>query len=387
MMHFDINKIRDIYKQLIPIADLESALTFYYDETNNIRKFYINEKGFNYSFQSNFVLGGIVYDVSEPDIEKLFTKLNLQNSTKDVKLKHLAKGDFLSCLKSHKLNYFLRFLLENDIYIHYSTVNLLYFSIVDIVDSALVNSKTAVQLGYEFSWYLKNILYKLTKLEINSVLNLLYRFQYPNIKRESVPSFISTLLELFKKYEYTSEFYIGLAVLKQILKESKKAKSLPFVMDEDDFVLLKDFSGFYLRPIYMFKNSTHIFDKEDSVEDVLSEFTLYDEDKILESYSFEDSKDSLYIQASDIFIGLVGKFSTFINTHSHTDIEISVNNLSQSQLESLDIYLDLIKKSDSKNIAFLLAVDSIEEMSKVAFLYEMRKGVKYPNKWDITKFW
>jgi len=158
-------------------------------------------------------------------------------------------------------------------------------------------------------------------------------------------------------------------------------------MDEDDFVLLKDFSGFYLRPIYMFKNSTHIFDKEDSVEDVLSEFTLYDEDKILESYSFEDSKDSLYIQASDIFIGLVGKFSTFINTHSHTDIEISVNNLSQSQLESLDIYLDLIKKSDSKNIAFLLAVDSIEEMSKVAFLYEMRKGVKYPNKWDITKFW
>ncbi|MEC4817924.1 MAG: hypothetical protein SAK29_32330, partial [Scytonema sp. PMC 1069.18] len=83
----------------MPKADFDSAFTFFYDETNNIRKFYVRESDFNSSFQSNFVLGGIVYDKSKPDIEKLFSELNLERSIKEVKLKHLAKGDFLSCLK------------------------------------------------------------------------------------------------------------------------------------------------------------------------------------------------------------------------------------------------------------------------------------------------
>ncbi|MEC4880939.1 MAG: hypothetical protein SAL70_06260 [Scytonema sp. PMC 1070.18] len=356
----------------MPKADFDSAFTFFYDETNNIRKFYVRESDFNSSFQSNFVLGGIVYDKSKPDIEKLFSELNLERSIKEVKLKHLAKGDFLSCLKSHKLKYFLRYLLDNNIYIHYSTVNLLYYSIVDIVDSTYVNSKTATELGYEFLLFLKNNLYKLAKLEIDAVVNLFYSFQYPNIKKESVLPFISALTDLFKNYEHTIEFRVGVAALKQILKESEKEKSLPFLMGEEDFVLLKDFSNFYLRPIYLFKNSLHIFDNEDVVKGLLSEFVLYDGEKMLESYSFENSKDNLYIQASDIFVGLIGKLSTFINTHSHADIEGSIKTLSASQLESLDIYLELVEKCNKKNFAFLHSVDSLEEMSKVALLHHVR---------------
>ncbi|RUT05989.1 hypothetical protein DSM106972_031950 [Dulcicalothrix desertica PCC 7102] len=372
MAHFDVNQIRYFHKLLVPNADFDSAFTFYYDETNNIRKFYVKERDFNSSFKSNFVLGGVVYHESKPDISKLFSSLNLQRSIQEVKLKYLAKGDFLSCLKSQKLNYFLIYLLENNIYIHYSNINLLYYSMVDIVDSALVNSEAATQLGLDFSNFLKDNLYKLAKLEIDSVVNLFYSFEYPNIKKESVLPFIDALLDLFEDYEDTIEFHIGLTSLKQILKESKKEESLPFIMDEEDYILLKNFSDFYSRPIYLFKNSTHIFDKEDSIESLLSKFVFKDGDKVLQSYSFENSKDNLYIQASDIFIGLVGKFSFFINTNSPADIESSIQNLSTYQLETLDIYLDLIKKSESKNFAFLHSIDSFEEKSKLKLLSQMR---------------
>ncbi|MBW4578688.1 MAG: hypothetical protein KME42_03825 [Tildeniella nuda ZEHNDER 1965/U140] len=372
MTQFDVNIERNLHKQLIPDADLDSAFKFYYDETNNFRKFYVKKSDFNYSFQSNFVLGGVVYDESEPDIQRLFSQLNLQNSINEVKLKHLAKGDFLSCLKSHKLNSFLRYLLDNNIYIHYSSINLLYYSIVDIVDSACENSEIAIQLGREFSLFLKNNLYKLAKLEIESVVNLFYRFEYPNLKRESIIPFIDELIDLFEDYEDEAEFHIGLTSLKHILKESRRKVSLPLIMNEENFILLKNFSDFYLRPIYLFKNSNHIFDKENSIEDLLSKFVLKDGDKVLESYSFEDSKYNLHIQVSDVFIGLVGKLSTFINTHSRVDIENSIQHLSIFQLESLDIYLELIIKSHNKNFAFLHAIDSFEETSKTVLLYQMR---------------
>jgi hypothetical protein len=372
MAHFDVNQIREFHKLLIPNADFDSAFTFYYDETNNIRKFYVRETDFNFSFNSNFVLGGLVYEGNRPDIQPLFDGLNLQKNITEVKLKHIAKGEFLDCLKSKKLNIFLRYLLDNDLHIHYSSVNILYWSIVDIVDSAIINSEVAVQLGLEFTNYLKNDLYKLAKLEIDSVVNLFHSFKYPNIKKESILPFIDALTDIFEDYEDTAEFHIGLTSLKQILKESKKRELLPFIMDEDDYILLKNFSDFYTRPIYLFKNSTHIFDKEDSIEEVLSEFVFKDGDKVLQSYSFADSKDNLYIQASDIFIGLVGKLSTFINTSSLADIESSVQNLNNYQLDTLDIYLDLVKKCEVKNFTFLHSIDSFEEMSKLKLLSQMR---------------
>src|SRR5689334_18368316 len=106
MINFEVGDLREIAKLLTPSADFDSSFTFYHDETNNIRKFYIKEYGFNHSFTANFVLGGIVHEGISPDIKPLFDKLNLQKTIKEVKLKHIAKGEFLDCLKSEKLNYF-----------------------------------------------------------------------------------------------------------------------------------------------------------------------------------------------------------------------------------------------------------------------------------------
>ena len=130
MVNYYISKNRRKTKMQEPTADFDSYFTFYYDETNNIRKFHVREKegniDFNYSFNSNFVLGGLVYEGTQPDIKPLFDRLNLQKNITDVKLNHIAKGEFLDCLKSEKLNIFLKCLLDNDLYINYSSINILY---------------------------------------------------------------------------------------------------------------------------------------------------------------------------------------------------------------------------------------------------------------------
>ena len=90
MVNFDVSNLRRMTKMLAPAADFDSYFTFYYDETNNIRKFYVRKIDFNSYFNSNFVLGGLVYQRSSPNIKLLFDRLNLQKNITEVKLKHIA---------------------------------------------------------------------------------------------------------------------------------------------------------------------------------------------------------------------------------------------------------------------------------------------------------
>lgn len=372
MVNFDISDVRRMTRMLAPTADFDSPFTFYYDETNNIRKFYVRENDFNSSFNSNFVLGGLVYEGTRPDIKPLFDKLKLQKNITEVKLKHIAKGEFLDCLKSEKLNTFLKYLLDNDLHIHYSSINILYWSIVDIVDSAIANSEVAMQLDLNFSNHLKNDLYKLSKLEIESVIELFYNSDYPNLKKESVLEFIEELTSIFDEYIDTQEFHLGLESLRQILKEAKKRDSLPFIMDEEDRILIENFSQFYLRPIYLFKNSNHIFDNEVAISEILASYKIIDDSKEIKNYSFVDSQSDLFIQASDIFVGLMGKFASYINTSSREKIISDFDSLSEKQLSNIDVLINLIGKSNSKNVAFLHSIDSYEELTKMNLIHEIR---------------
>jgi hypothetical protein len=321
-----------------------------------IRKFYAREIDFNSSFNSNFVLGGLVHEGTQPNIKSLFGSLNLQNNIKEVKLKHIAKGNFLDCLKSEKLNYFLTWLLDSDLCIHYSSLNILYWSIVDIVDSAIAKSEIAMQLGLNFSNHLKNDLYKLAKLEIESIIELFYNFEYPNLKKESVLEFIEELTSIFDEYIDTEEFHFGLESLRQILKEAGKKDSLPFVMDEENYILIEDFSQFYLRPIYLLENSNHIFDNEVAILEILANRRIIDDNKEIKNYSFVDSKSNLFVQASDIFVGLIGKLANYINNYINSNSEEKIINdldlLSEKQLNNIDSLIDLVDKSHSKNIVF-----------------------------------
>jgi hypothetical protein len=371
MIDFDITMIRKSFVNMYNI-NFDERYTFYYDETNNIRKFYVRKEDFNSSFTSNFILGGVLHEGDVPNIDPLIKSLKLQKTVKEIKFKHIAKGDFLSCLKSEKLRLFLQFIRDSKLYIHYTSLNFLYWAIVDIVDSAIANSKISQQLGFQFSNHLKNDLYKLSKLEIDSVIELFYRFKYPNIKEESILLFIEALISIFDDYIDTYEFHFGLESLRQILKESKKINSLPFIMYENDYILVKDLSQFYLKSIYLFKYSTHIFDNEDSIIEILKNYRILDKSIEIKNYLFVDSKKHQLIQLSDIFVGLMGKLTFYLNTSTREDIDKDFSYLSKKQEENIDLLIDLFYKSDNKNKGFLHSFDSEEETSKINIIYIKR---------------
>ncbi|RUA05640.1 MAG: hypothetical protein DSY43_04195 [Gammaproteobacteria bacterium] len=376
----DIGETRRFTKLMAPEANFDEKYTFYYDETNNIRKFHIKDYDFNAAFTENFVLGGVVHEGDAPNVQSLIDSLGLQATVNEIKLKHLAKGGFLECLKSEKLNLFMSFVKDSSLDIHYSTLNILYWSIIDIVDSAIANSEASQKLGIEFANKLKDDLYKLSRIEIDSVKSLFQKFEYPNIKRNSVLLFIEELSHLFDPYLDDMDFHFGLESLRQILKQSKKSGTLPFVMDGEDFILINDFSQFYLRPTYLFKNSTHIFDNEDTIEKEFQKYKIVDGEVEIKNYSFVDSKTNRLIQLSDILVGLIGKLSGYINTSAKESIYTDCSSLNSVQRQNLGLLLKLIDDSHDKNIGFLHATDSHEEMSKIEVIRACMKRASFGNR-------
>ena len=120
----------------------------YYDESNNCIKFQFKDANgdLNVNYTEDYVLAGIAFEGTEPpmDIDAVFSKLKLQKSITDIKLKHIIgkvperTHKFLHAMNSEKLESVLTDLLEVDnLYIHWSAINLLYYALVDIVDSVL----------------------------------------------------------------------------------------------------------------------------------------------------------------------------------------------------------------------------------------------------------
>ena len=83
---FDISENRDLEIQMHNFRNIDTEYIFYYDETNNIRKFWLkNEDIFNIPIENlskNFVLGGISHLKTslDFDINTLKKDLNLQDN-------------------------------------------------------------------------------------------------------------------------------------------------------------------------------------------------------------------------------------------------------------------------------------------------------------------
>ena len=87
-------------------------LDFYYDETNNIRKFYLTSNKPNYinSEATPFILGGIATQKLlsnnkdfNNSVNNLYKNWGIQNTQKEVKFRHIATGDFPAMLTSKKI--------------------------------------------------------------------------------------------------------------------------------------------------------------------------------------------------------------------------------------------------------------------------------------------
>src|SRR5713226_8064085 len=111
----DIDELRDAGIQLHGLTKADGVYTFYHDETNNIRRLHINAGRLNVAELKVFVLGGIVHE-GEPratEIQSLREAMRTQKSAAEIKLEHVAKGNFLDVLASRKLTTFLRWVADS----------------------------------------------------------------------------------------------------------------------------------------------------------------------------------------------------------------------------------------------------------------------------------
>ncbi|MFA7351254.1 MAG: DUF3800 domain-containing protein [Methylotenera sp.] len=332
-----------------PLYGTEDEWVFYYDETNNIRKLHLTEDGANAEFK-NFVLGGIAHPRNRglPDTNSLIESLVLQKSATEIKFNQLATGSFLGVLNSKKIRTLLKWLIDNDIYIHYTNFNILYWSLVDLVDSLWSDEEILQYAPYQLE--IKNELFRLCNIELDIFTQLLRKYHYPNIKRSQNVSFMSEVADHFESFTKEPRTDITKLVI-ALMRHGATIEEMAFLVDNDDDILINSFKDMYLRPIYIYPNSIHIFDKEDSVQIDLKNHVVKFRDRLV-SYSFVDSKQSIGIQISDGICGLLGSYFNFLEENTIEQLKGIKSKLNLGQTSTLELLKTLIDASDEASNGF-----------------------------------
>lgn len=336
--------------------------TLYYDETNNIRKLYLKENGANDEGYKNFVLGGIALPkgVALAGTDELKKALNIQTSAKEMKLEHLAKGDYERILAQPKIGIFLDWLLNSPAYIHYTNLSILNWSILDLVESIVAEDE--FKHYFMMQWDLKNELHHIVKADPKGYMGLLKGFNYPNIARERIQEFIDSVRNyLISKNPMPRN--IACYALYKFLQEARSAKYLVFLVENKNDILIEDFHIFYLNRICAFKNSQHVFDRERKIEQILKRYKITDGNREI-SYDFVDSKSDPAIQVADVLCGLLGKHFNFIEDHSIHELLEKKSSFNKTQRFNLKLLEKLIDKSDDACQAFIFNSTSIDSAKK-----------------------
>ena len=323
----DIGGIRSKIINQSDKVDYSLKFRFYYDETNNYRKFYINDKGkFNQPIENFFVLGGLCLDEKQKDnVESLMSNLKLQKNVKELKAHHVFKSqDFLECLDASKLNVLLRWINNNRILIHFVAVDHMFILASDIADMICADEKENV--------FYADIIYGFIKKDRNSVFDIMSRFNYPQIQNSELNAF----LRAWKDY----------------ILQCKKNNDINKFAE-------KVFYDSVIMPI-LFLNSTHIFDEELEIQEELlknAQWTI-NEQKI-NNYSFTNSVNSRMVQVSDVMVSLISKLLKYTREFemgNRTDISLSKLKSSlktQMQRENFCLLMKIIKNSYEKNQQFI----------------------------------
>ena len=188
-------------------------------------------------------------------------------------------------MESSRLTAFLQWLPGSGLFIHYSALNNLFYSLVDIVDSLWGDFPQCIA----YVWNIKNALYDFTVEHCSEIIDLLFRYDYPNITQ--CEQFCSELCNLISCYNDDNEFDPGfyLELLRQMLKAAGKKGELVFVQNNEPYILVKEYYLLYLERCEIFSQSKHFFDEELTVQKQLRNIQLYENGKPLNNFSFEKS--------------------------------------------------------------------------------------------------
>lgn len=361
----DVNASRDFDMRINGLTGLDDVFTFYYDETNNTRTLYIGADGFNVPKVKCFVLGGVAHSGAKRDLhfEELRQALRLQPTVKELKLEHVAKGDFLAVIDKPKMTTFLQWLSENGLLVHYFALDPLYWALVDIVDSILADAPWL----YPAHFQLKSHLYSLLRQDMDATLDFLRRYDFPDVGRARRTQFMHELLDwleacedMFPHFEYQ--------MLKGVLQMGAKMDALPFLEDEKPKVLVGQFSTFYIKRFSMFKNAQHIADMEPHIRDLIEPLTFLDEGRPIRNFSFVTSHDEVGVQVSDVVVSVLGKLFSYLNETPREELQALIESLTPVQRHNLGLLNGLLDRSLAENEAMAHFVVSAEDRYRASIL-------------------
>ncbi|MFC4778159.1 DUF3800 domain-containing protein [Paenibacillus sp. GCM10023252] len=362
-------------------SDIDAKLKFYYDETNNPRKFWIKGSKFNSPVNKNFVLGGIVIDekkfIGNP--KDLHEKLKFQNNINEMKSKHILKLTFIESLRSKQLNIVLKWIFEHEIYIHFINVDNLYAIVNDILKIIINNNMDNEKIkGLELMH--GHTLYKHISSNLDEVCEILTKYDYPKIQKDAITdfceewvTFIKSLKSKLPSVKDKFEEVARMIVYDELWKLFDKQKY------DDDFIgfgkndyIIKDYSNYYLIKPVIFLNSIHIFDKEPTIEEIINT-TNFEKDR---NFIFKNSKEDNFIQISDVIVGLLGRFFTYIeelndemeNGRIVQKLVSSISKFDIMQKENFLLLTNLLKKSHDKNRLFFSSENTFIQRNNMDFI-------------------
>lgn len=328
---------------------------FYYDETNNYRKVYLLGNRLNIEGDADFILGGVVLENNDSiELDDLRREIKLDKSAKEMKFKHVARGGFISALRSRKIRSIFDFILQNNILIHIQRVDVFYWFIIDIIESVMIEDEIIMlnHLHIKDKFYWKLIKNK------SSVLGLLNKFNYPDVHNDQLFSFYGELLSIVESKKPV-DFIDTLLV--SVLKLGENLEEAVFIQNEERGLLLDDFSIFYRNRILTFPRSHHCFDSEDKVEKELNKIKNSFKSKNLENYSFVDSKQDPHIQLADVVVGYFSRLYAFCKGRSDAELYAIRHELNKDQLDTLKKSRTIIDKSDDENQAYFNSIIPISD--------------------------
>lgn len=342
----------------------DNKYVFYYDETNNIRKLHVTDGSFNATPKA-FVLGGICFSSSTPtlDAAKIRKLLYIQDNVPEIKLKHIGKGSFTSILNSRALQPFLQLLLAKKINIHFGVLDTLYWSIVDIIDSVCFELPEFTP----FSQLIKNTMYNACHSDLEGLAALLNEYGYPNLQRHQASDFMLRIAKFVNNNTDKNDSFASSGTL-SLLTRGATLSNLAFIENnyDSESKLIESFSPFFLRVLYTYPLSTHIFDDEEEIIEQLDKFEYQYQGKPV-AYEFTYSNNCIEIQLSDIVCGLIGKYYAFLSESSMGELQSIRSHLNDRQSINLRLLTQLIDQSDAESNGFIHSTLPVQTMDKNQF--------------------
>lgn len=133
---------------------------------------------------------------------------------------------------------------KSPFYIHYTNVNNLFYTLVEIFDS-IVEFDEISEFGYDY-FKLKSVFYYMFEGKADTLQALMFKYKYPNIQKEEIGSFCNDLLFLLGRRREMREEEKFLAGM---LARAAELDELIFLHENDDYVMQDNYVEFYIDPI------------------------------------------------------------------------------------------------------------------------------------------